>query len=272
MTYTITPNTQYNSLEIYFDEKPDADVREFLKGLRFRWHKMKKCWYGRADEKEVSEGLDKFALAQKQKAAEEAVQTGGKIGDGYLGGGEWTGCNVETKGYLRYSEINKIVKKEMQRRYKGITFKTRGESYSGGQSSRFYIYLSTEQLFKPKEECISEFLREFRPNGWYVLRDSQGKEITTWGEKLNENEKRTAAEMYYDHLVNSYQMSAHNVMCGGNYITPMAEGIYKTAKSLYMSFIHDSSNAMVDYFDRNLYDDYYFCNTDNLDKKESWEV
>ena len=42
MTYTITQNAQFNSLEIAFDGKPDQATREALKALRFRWHGMKK--------------------------------------------------------------------------------------------------------------------------------------------------------------------------------------------------------------------------------------
>lgn len=45
MTYTITNNSQFNSLEIYFDGKPSSAIRDALKELKFRWHGMKKCWY-----------------------------------------------------------------------------------------------------------------------------------------------------------------------------------------------------------------------------------
>ena len=53
MTYTINHNDQYNSLEIFFDGKPDEAVRAALKGLKFRWHRVKKCWYGFSDEETV---------------------------------------------------------------------------------------------------------------------------------------------------------------------------------------------------------------------------
>lgn len=50
MNYTITPNAAYNSLEISFDGKPAEAVRDALKALKFRWHNVKKVWYGYADE------------------------------------------------------------------------------------------------------------------------------------------------------------------------------------------------------------------------------
>lgn len=53
MNYTITNNPDYNSIEIAFDGKPSEAVREALKELRFRWHRVKKVWYGYADEATV---------------------------------------------------------------------------------------------------------------------------------------------------------------------------------------------------------------------------
>lgn len=46
MKYTITENKQYKGIEVYFDGKPSEDIRAALKALRFRWHSVKKCWYG----------------------------------------------------------------------------------------------------------------------------------------------------------------------------------------------------------------------------------
>lgn len=37
MSYTITRNPAFNSLEITFTEKPSEAIRDALKALRFRW-------------------------------------------------------------------------------------------------------------------------------------------------------------------------------------------------------------------------------------------
>lgn len=58
MTYTLTHNPEFNSIEIFFDGKPAAEVREALKGLKFRWHGVKKCWYGKAEEAAVIAALN----------------------------------------------------------------------------------------------------------------------------------------------------------------------------------------------------------------------
>lgn len=53
MTYTINQNKQFNSIEIAFDCKPSEAVRTALKELKFKWHRVKKVWYGYADEEAI---------------------------------------------------------------------------------------------------------------------------------------------------------------------------------------------------------------------------
>lgn len=84
MTYTITNNPEFNSIEILFDGKPSEDVRSALKALRFRWHGVKKVWYGYADEATTRKTIDAAAgnvpSAPAKKAA-AANQFGVKVGD-----------------------------------------------------------------------------------------------------------------------------------------------------------------------------------------------
>ena len=58
MTATITTNTAKKSIEILFDGKPAAEVREALKGLRFRWNPTRGIWYGFADEQTTREAIE----------------------------------------------------------------------------------------------------------------------------------------------------------------------------------------------------------------------
>lgn len=45
----IEKNADFGTIEIYFKEKPSQVVREALKTARFRWHAVKKCWYGKPE-------------------------------------------------------------------------------------------------------------------------------------------------------------------------------------------------------------------------------
>lgn len=101
MTYTITNNTQFNSLEIVFDCKPAEEIREALKALRFRWHSVKKCWYGYTDEATVRQALEGKQAApaekpQKKAPAKQEQKTnkfGVKVGDIFRATWGWEQTN-----------------------------------------------------------------------------------------------------------------------------------------------------------------------------------
>lgn len=84
MAYTISSNPQFNSLEIVFSGKPAQEVRDALKALRFRWHSVRKCWYGYATEEQARaaiEGKTATATQPKAKKAEAANKYGVQVGD-----------------------------------------------------------------------------------------------------------------------------------------------------------------------------------------------
>lgn len=71
--YTITSNEAFNSLEISFNEKPGEAIREALKALKFRWHGVKKVWYGYSDRETVEKALKgEEVTAQPTKAQKPA--------------------------------------------------------------------------------------------------------------------------------------------------------------------------------------------------------
>ena len=71
--FTITANAAYNSIEISFDSKPSEAVREALKSLRFRWHSVKRVWYGYTDEATAREAIEAAAGNAPQKATQKAT-------------------------------------------------------------------------------------------------------------------------------------------------------------------------------------------------------
>ena len=70
--YTTKHNDEFNSTEIYFESKPTEAEREALKKNRFRWHSVKKCWYGRKTAEEVAQILGE---SESTKTAEEKPLT-----------------------------------------------------------------------------------------------------------------------------------------------------------------------------------------------------
>lgn len=85
--YTMTVNPQFNSLEISFDGKPSEAIREALKSLRFRWHSVKKVWYGYATEEATRAAIEgkpesKAEVKAEKKATQKATKNAKKATTG----------------------------------------------------------------------------------------------------------------------------------------------------------------------------------------------
>ena len=46
----VLKNTEHNGVEVYFNDRPNANIITELKNHFFKWHTAKKCWYARATE------------------------------------------------------------------------------------------------------------------------------------------------------------------------------------------------------------------------------
>lgn len=101
MTYTITKNPQFDSLEITFDGKPSEEIRNALKALKFRWHNAKKVWYGFSTEDEARMAIDCADIieiipdtkTERKPKAEKANKYGVKVGDIFSASWGWEQTN-----------------------------------------------------------------------------------------------------------------------------------------------------------------------------------
>ncbi len=103
MTYSINHNETFGSLEITFDGKPSETVRAALKALRFRWHGVKKLWYGYADEQTARAAIDGAEPVEAAKVtpikaaapAEKVNKYGVKVGDLFTASWGYDQTNVD---------------------------------------------------------------------------------------------------------------------------------------------------------------------------------
>ena len=81
--FTIRTNAQYGSLEISFDGKPDAAIRDVLKDHKFRWNGKKGVWYGKADQKTIADSLNAAyeKLGQTETAAKAVEMPAASVGE-----------------------------------------------------------------------------------------------------------------------------------------------------------------------------------------------
>lgn len=65
----IENNYEYNSIELYFDGKPDEMTRETLKMFKWRWNPKKFCWYNKntAENMALAESLNNSAEEMRTK-------------------------------------------------------------------------------------------------------------------------------------------------------------------------------------------------------------
>lgn len=98
--FTITKNEAYKSIEIAFDSKPDEATRATLKEARFRWHSVKKVWYGYTTEEEARAllGGEKAEAPHSVKKAEPKPtenKFGVKVGDLFCASWGYEQTNVD---------------------------------------------------------------------------------------------------------------------------------------------------------------------------------
>lgn len=72
--YSIAVNPQFNSIEISFNEKPSVQIREALKALKFRWHGVKRVWYGYSTEDEARAAIEGKDAEKQTKAKKKAAK------------------------------------------------------------------------------------------------------------------------------------------------------------------------------------------------------
>ena len=74
-----TKNNEFNSLEISFDEKPSEEVRSILKANHFKWHSVKKVWYGYTTQEEIEKALNGVNVTKTAKPEQNNHSL--KVGD-----------------------------------------------------------------------------------------------------------------------------------------------------------------------------------------------
>ena len=275
--YTI--NEEHNGIEITFSEKPGDIIRDELKKIGFRWHNVKKVWYAknRADRLELAERLatreqrineekeaahavavKKFEEVQKKDSAIDALEIpeskfvdGGGLYDGWEGG--------NNRKWNSDKELKTFLLSDFKRAGISATIRFRNAGF----------LTSLTVTIKIRQEEIASY-EEFKTRynipcaGWlyYTDDDEETRSIHSddfWsmsGDEraaLEENIKQRAYRSSVDRLTKS----GHN---HGNEDVLTEEGNKKldTVRAIVTSYNRDCSNSQLDYFDRDIYDNYAF--------------
>lgn len=242
MTYNIEKNADFGSLEVYFSDKPSQMVRDALKLLRFRWHSVKKCWYGFADENKLRETL----------CTASADQNDIIVTDGYLGATAVYG--TKSNRHLYGSDLSAAIRQEFKAAgLKGVSVKC--NSYSGGQHLTVTVK-TTGADFLSRDEYVHRY--QINPGAVWISTAEQpyGIHIDSYfamDAVQQETFRREAAEYAYDiAITGSHDINQYHIDKYTEYTAGMLEKLHEINR-IVCAYRHDDSNSQVDYFDTNFY-------------------
>ena len=116
-------NKEFNGIELYFKEKPCKEILEILKGNKWRWHSLKKCWFAKNNPtnmeivEKINGGEIKDIKAAK-KAAKKVNELGIKVGDIFYMSWGYEQTNVD---FFRVKELKGKTQVVLQEVYLKIT-------------------------------------------------------------------------------------------------------------------------------------------------------
>ena len=250
--YEIKTNTKYNSLEIYFTDKPDEATREALKAKKFRWNPKKSCWYGFGNEEDIKATIDGNHTAIIPEAS---FVDGGGLYDGWEGG--------NNKKWSNDDQLKAYLKEDFKKAGIKATIKSRRSGYL--TALVFTMTIKADEI-KSYEEYKEVFdLGKCCGFHWYYYTDEEGKIRDIHHDKLFDYQGKEFEEMKENICRTSYEMTKERLTSYGcshsdyDYILrENAAKRFEVLQKIVSSYNRDCTNSMVDYFDRDIYDDYCF--------------
>lgn len=259
MTYTITANPAFNSLEISFDGKPAQEVRDALKALKFRWHAVKKVWYGYSDENTVRAAINGGKVESKPAKNKPA-----KINLDGLEKNKKTCYGAEFAAVLR-SDLK-------ARGVTGVTIRCNRSGYTDSITAT--IALSADD-FRSAEECAARdgwnlFFTKQEANAlpelngvsyspWNRGNESDTRKYITCGSRYDDNSADSNAHVlraFWLYQIKNFSVFTHH-MDAKSHIALTSAAFERVAAivSIIQSYNWDRSDSMTDYYDVGFYFD-----------------
>jgi len=250
-SYTIRKNDQFNSIEVIFSGKPSEAIRTALKGLRFRWHGVKKLWYGYAEEDAVRAAID------GQEGKEDKPETYSlETTEAYMGAVGFVGSNANK--HLYGAELSQAIRDAIKKDgIKGVSVAK--DTYSMGQSIRVTVPVTDADILTVDQLIDSTSIFDYESYGWIPDTDIDWRPnvsidtVNGWPqEKIDRVHKKLAEEEIARYKrgktsINHYHIDSYKVFTGA------FKAKLHRVTLIAQSFNYSDSNAMVDYYDVNFY-------------------
>lgn len=126
MEYAINKNNDFNSLEITFAGKPDEQTRDALKANGYRWHGVRRLWYGYTDEQTIRAALDGVTTTNTDEQTTNA-KTPAKAAKNRLPS-LWERCDIsgikqhDKNALPPVKDVAALLRKELKTRFPEVKF------------------------------------------------------------------------------------------------------------------------------------------------------
>lgn len=126
MEYAINKNNDFNSLEITFAGKPDEQTRNALKANGYRWHGVRRLWYGYTDEQTIRAALDGVTTTNTDEQTTNA-KTPAKAAKNRLPS-LWERCDIsgikqhDKNALPPVKDVAALLRKELKTRFPEVKF------------------------------------------------------------------------------------------------------------------------------------------------------
>lgn len=254
VNYEIRKNEAYNSFEIIFDGIPSAEIRNNLKGLKFRWNAAKKLWYGFESEETIRKALENVDGESETLVIPESKE----IDPGTLYAG-WEGGNY--RKWKNDDELKAFIRDDFKKAGIKATIRQNRAGYLTSLTFTIQLEAGDIESYEDWKKNITSVWKVSSVGGWVQYRDENNnikdmhiqdaaERINNGEEKLLENILRTRYDINKQHLTTNEAR--------GDILTAKGKKKLETARAIVASYNRDCSNSMVDYFDRSIYDWYRF--------------
>lgn len=126
MEYAINKNNNFNSLEITFAGKPNEQTRDVLKANGYRWHGVRRLWYGYTDEQTIRAALDGVTTTNTDEQTTNA-KTPAKAAKNRLPS-LWERCDIsgikqhDKNALPPVKDVAALLRKELKTRFPEVKF------------------------------------------------------------------------------------------------------------------------------------------------------
>lgn len=159
----VVKNNEFNGIELYFGEKPEKKIIEVLKGAKFRWHSMKKCWYAKENNNTLglankilaylsgeNEKLENTYIVGENKKVENEL--GVKVGDIFYMSWGYEQTNVDFFQVVALKGKTQVVIKEVVLREDNEEYMSHGMARDVSFDMKHAVPVANSSFVKDNEK------------------------------------------------------------------------------------------------------------------------